>query len=159
MSFLVDIHVSKEHPHFTVVDGVLYSKDLAKIICYPCARKGALKTSDQMKVIESQTFYGCSLTSIEITENVTHIEGWAFGSYSVNSIIFHSGAVKIDYDAFENCLFLSEVHFLVENPADIEFSLSVFDPLSDKTLFVPMGTEDAYRNDSRFNGFKEIRGE
>ena len=130
--------VSDNHTHFTVVGGVLFSKDLTELVSCPAGKQGDYEIPNSVTSIREEAFRGCtSLTSIEIPNSVTYI--WE--------------------EAFYGCTNLTEFHLRNEHPEDIEMNEYAFFDLFDCTLYVPVGTEDTYRHDYRFSFFKEIKTE
>ncbi len=61
---LDNFYVAEDNPSFTSVDGVLYNKELTRIIKYPCGRKGAYRVLDGTKYI----VLGCFEQCINLTE-------------------------------------------------------------------------------------------
>ena len=121
------------------MNGVLYSKDMKRLLCYPAGMEGDdYKILNVTQVVESCAFSGSQLISIEIPDSVTYIKKRAFdGDLSSSK--------------------LKEIHLRNEHPENIEIEESVFKGLSDCTLFVPIGTGYAYRHDERFKVFKEVK--
>ena len=75
---LMSIDVDKDNQVYASVDGVLYNKDITKIICWP-AGKPSVEIPNSVTKIEDYAFYGCiGLTSIEISNSVTEIGRGAF---------------------------------------------------------------------------------
>ena len=164
--------VSDNHTHFTVVDGVLFSKDLTKLVCYPARKQGDYKIPNGVTSIENHAFYGCtSPTSIEIPNSVTSIGDKAFyGCTSLTSIEIPDSVTSLGTEVFRGCTNLKEIHLRHEYPEDIIFRLApsdtnafpvinAFSYLTECTLYVPIGAEDAYRDDIEFKVFKEIKTE
>lgn len=51
------------------------------------------------------------------------------------------------------------MHLRNDHPENIEIDEEAFGGLSDCTLFVPIGTEDAYRYGERLKVFKDVKVE
>ena len=78
---LQSINIAEENEHYTSIDGILFSKDLATIIKIP-AGKGLkkYKTPDSITVFEDYAFANCSsLQSIDIPNSVITIGEGTFG--------------------------------------------------------------------------------
>ena len=153
--------VSDNHTHFTVVGGVLFSKDLTELVSCPAGKQGDYEIPNSVTSIREEAFRGCtSLTSIEIPNSVTYIWSRAFyGCTSLTSIEIPNSVTYIWEEAFYGCTNLTEFHLRNEHPEDIEMNEYAFFDLFDCTLYVPVGTEDTYRHDYRFSFFKEIKTE
>lgn len=76
---LTDIHVDTGNPNYAASEGMLYSKDLTKLICCPSGRSGKVVIPDEVRTIGSMAFYACgSLNSVVIPDTVTEFVGYAF---------------------------------------------------------------------------------
>ena len=86
---LQSIKVDENNQHFKAVDGVLYSKDGKKLICYPAAiNNTTFVIPDSVTTIGDSAFRGCSsLTSIVIPDSVTSIGSYAFSG--CNSLVYN----------------------------------------------------------------------
>lgn len=60
-------------------------------------------------------------------------------------------------DVLKRVRMLKELYLLHEHPQNIKFEFLTFYYLENCILFIPVGTEDAYRNDERFCWFKEVK--
>ena len=72
--------VDPANPNYSSPDGVLYNKDLTKLVYLPCGRSGTYLIQSNVQTIGSNAFYGCNLlTTITIPNNLTTIESRGFG--------------------------------------------------------------------------------
>lgn len=77
---LLEVEVDPENPNFTVVDGILYSKNLKFLYYCPPGKKGAIVLPDEVEVIHHMAFQECSqITSITFSTSLTTIYEGAFG--------------------------------------------------------------------------------
>ena len=79
---LRSITVNEANTHFTVVDNVLYSKDMTQLICYP-----ALKSDEEFHTPES----------------LTKINNYAFRYSAIKKIYLNEGLTTIGSCGFQNC--------------------------------------------------------
>ena len=135
-SSLVAINVHVNNEHYASVDGVLFTKDMKKLIIYPpskaeisysipdgvttvrdcaffsCTSLLTVIIPSSMTCIEVGAFYGCSsLASIDIPSSVISIEEGAFyGCSSLISVEIPSSVKSIGEDAFSGCSSLTSVN-------------------------------------------------
>ena len=112
------INVSEDNEYFTSVDGVLYSKDMTRLIAYPNGKTalttdkdgkvtggGTIKLPETVKVIGENAFYMCSnLYSIEFNEGLEKIENKAFlKCTNLSALEFPETLTEIGVDSFSYC--------------------------------------------------------
>ena len=105
--------VDPENPIFTVKDGVLYDKNMTKLIQFPCAKKDAYTIPESVIYIEGSAFYGnMVLTELNLPRNVRVIETGAF-CYMANLKTLHlpEELVKIGEAGFIGCCNIEELTF------------------------------------------------
>ena len=86
---LVNVMVDENNPYFCSVDGVVYSKDMTKLVYCPATK-----------------------VSIEIPETVTTIAHGSFWNGQLTSIVIPQSVTAIEQDAFANCYALKNVCYL-----------------------------------------------
>lgn len=131
-----------------------------------CSSLTSVSIPNSVTVIGSSAFSGCSsLTSIDIPNNVTTIGALAFaGCVNLTSITIPSKVTKFgayyiaaeiaESKCFYGCKALKEVHIKNPNPpAILEDTFSVY---ADATLYVPIGSKEAYQNHSIWGKFGTI---
>ena len=131
-----------------------------------CTSLTSVSIPNSVTVIGSSAFSGCSsLTSIDIPNNVTTIGALAFaGCVNLTSITIPSKVTKFgayyiaaeiaESKCFYGCKALKEVHIKNPNPpAILEDTFSVY---ADATLYVPIGSKEAYQNHSIWGKFGTI---
>jgi len=110
------ITVAEDNKNYTVVDGVLYNKDMTTLVLYPKNRSGEFTVPDTVTTIAVYAFDNSpNLTKVTIGKNVKTIGTSAFGECkSLKTVIFKdSDTVQKtigDY-AFNNCPVLTTVDF------------------------------------------------
>ena len=110
-STLARIEVDSENQNYTSLDGVLFSKDLTKIIRYPEGRSGNYTIPHNTTSIGDSAFKRCAgLTNVIIPNSVTSIENSAFWEcISLTSVTIPDSVNNIGFYAFTNCKALSSV--------------------------------------------------
>ena len=120
--------------NFTVVDGVLYTKDMTRLVCFPLASpKTAYDIPASVTVIDNMAFaHAYNLTEINMTDNVRWIGYSVFrGCTGLTSLVLSDGITHMGPSTFAFCSNLTYVHL----PASL-------DTLSNATFYeVPALTE------------------
>ena len=133
---LKSIPVEEGNTHFCSEDGILYNKDMTKIVCYPAGKTdiSQFDIPDGVTEIGVSAFRNCrSLTAIKIPSSVTTIGACAFDDcrnlYSVNipqsvtsigssafwycnnirSLVIPEGIESLEYSTFRECHNLAEI--------------------------------------------------
>lgn len=113
-SNLLEINVNSENSEFASVNGILYNKDLTKLLIYPSGKDNS-EILESITSMEPYAFYGCSkLTSIPRMENIKILPQYSFSECNnLTSISIPESIIKIEEYAFYDCSALQEV--VVEN--------------------------------------------
>lgn len=111
LSGLSYIDVSDDDPKYASQDGVLYSKDMKKLICCSRAKTSCYIPSSVTEIGDS-AFEDCSrLTSLDIPSSVTTIGDGAFSwCWRLTSLDIPSSVTTIGNSAFEGCESLTSLH-------------------------------------------------
>ena len=108
--------VSPENPYYKAIDGVVYSKDLTKLVAYPVGRfadggENNFKILETVTEISSYAFLNCKHTSFKIPGTVKDIQYQAFaGNTNLTSIDIENGVENIYDNAFIACNSLTSIH-------------------------------------------------
>ena len=97
--------------HFVIIDNVLYTSDIKKIVgCYSKGKR-YIDIPDSVTSIGNKAFWGCkSLTNITIPDSVTSIGEDAFSDCSsLTSIVIPNSVTSIGEGAFSNCESLESI--------------------------------------------------
>ncbi len=109
---LVEIHISPDHPVFEVIDGVLFSKQDKRLICYPfSSRAGTYEIPQGTEILDNGVFSSCTeLTHVILPNSIREIREDAF-LYCTNlkEIILPTSLTSIGIAAFLNCTSLTSV--------------------------------------------------
>lgn len=160
-SQLTEIRVSPDNQVLTAMDGVLFSKDMARLVCYPAGKPAAVYTIPEgVREICNGAFYGSSITGISIPNSVTRIGSWAFHlCRELTSLVIPNSVDNVGTQPFQGndsleSVTVGEKVFLIDFdtcPAlktitvrgmetRVSFWLETFDPTS-LTIYAPDGSE------------------
>ena len=100
-SGLTSFTVDSNNSYYTSLNGVLFSKDMTRIIKYPEGKYGAYSIPSSVTSFGRAFFNARLLTSISIPNGVTTISDGAFeGAEMLTSISIPSGVNRIGYETF-----------------------------------------------------------
>lgn len=109
---LTEITVAAGNQHYTAVDGVLYSKDMTELVCYPVKRSGdSFAIPEGVETICQSAFYLNHLKEITFPSTLKDIGIFSF-AYSQNLTAADLSNTNLEYIenyAFSYCNFLSDV--------------------------------------------------
>jgi hypothetical protein len=125
---LTVVTVEAGSPAFTAQDGVLYSKDMTELVCYPPGKGGSsFVIPDTVKTIGRGAFASCkSLTSVTIPNSVTSIENKAFIDAGLRSVTIPASVKSIGGNAFTDVRLTSVTFAAGSNIAEKDFGDYVF---------------------------------
>lgn len=142
---LENINVVIENNSFCSINGVLFTKDCTKLICYPCGKNDTSYTvPNSVTNIEVLAFSDCSmLEKIVLGDNVVSIGECAF-SYceSIETIYIPSSVVNIGLEAFFECSSLVEINVDVNNDTFCSIDGVLFDKECTRIILYPCGKSD-----------------
>ena len=104
---LESITISENHPYLKSIDGILYDKNVSKLLFVPVGYKGDVTLPNTIKAIPNEAFYDrASITSITIPEGVVSIGHEAFsGCSSLEHLSLPNSISSIGSRAFPGCRF------------------------------------------------------
>ena len=137
--------VDPENEEYTSVDGVLYSKDMTKLLLYPPAKEGEFTVPESVTEIGGGSFsYTDKITTVNIGDNVKNIGYMAFERSSVSKVNIAERLESIDHRAFRHCLNLTEITL----PTSInEIGYSIFEDTPLNTVDLIECGGDIYMKD------------
>lgn len=99
---LTSINVDSGNSFYCSQDGILFTKDMTELICYPAAKEGGHYAVPSGVVIISDEAFGSSynLTSVDLPEGLISIGAGAFSGCSLISIDLPESLVSIGASAF-----------------------------------------------------------
>lgn len=93
--------VDSDNPYFSVIDGVIYSKDLSELVAFPSAYPYKhFVVPASVKVIGNSAFMESNLESIDLPQGLTKIEDQAFESSKIRRITLPDTVTSIGEFAF-----------------------------------------------------------
>ncbi len=100
---LTEIIVEEGNPNYTSIEGVLFTKDLTKLMQYPCEKKDSYYSVPQgVEIIDESSFVvNPYLQEVELPNTVTTVEEFAFYiCESLTNITIPGSVTQIDRGAF-----------------------------------------------------------
>lgn len=104
--------VSSSNPYYTSVNGVLFTKDMTRLISYPQAKSESTYTipAAVTEIGINAFFKNNNLTSVNIPGTVKTIREYAFRDcHGLTSVDIQNGVESLGKYAFENCSSLTSV--------------------------------------------------
>ena len=125
---LSKIVLSDTNNNYIVKNGILYNKNITRILCYPAGIKDTeFFVPDTVKTIGDFAFYGTkALESINIPDSVTNIGTDAFGECSgLKEVVIPDSVTSMGEAVFYKCISLEKVKLSVNitmpNPAVFQY--------------------------------------
>ena len=118
-----EIAVAEDNESFTVVDGILYSKDMKTVVAFPpSANATEIKIASEARTIAPYAFMSCQkLTKINVSYNVNEIGTGAFaGCISLTDINIPDGVKVINAGTFMGTKALKEIKI----PGSVDYMYS-----------------------------------
>ena len=106
---LKEIVADEANPYLTSVDGVLFSKDMSALLCYPLGREDVSYTVPEgVKTIGENAFCNCEgLRTVSLPRGLETVRTWAFmGCGGLTEASLPEGLKEIGVAAFSGCLSL-----------------------------------------------------
>ena len=92
---LTCFEVSPDNPKFCAYEGVLFDKDMTRLIRCPDAKKGVFCVPASVKSIDYCAFSGCNnLSEIQLPEGIGVVNKWAFRGCSAKTNFVSSASQK-----------------------------------------------------------------
>lgn len=110
---LTEINVAEDNEVYTSIDGVLYTKDKKRLLCWSSEKSGEIEIADQSETIGKFAFaFSESDSSVVIPEGVTAIDEMAFlHNTNLTTITLPKSVTSIGNWAFQGCESLAEVYY------------------------------------------------
>lgn len=163
---LTGIVVDESSANFSSKEGVLFTKNIDTILCYPIGKTAtSYLLPSTVTVINDNAFFNCTtLTSVSIPEGVTLIGEYAFsGCSGLASLTLPLSVDSIGLYGFYDCGGLRHIYSMNPLPINIEYpgmfgNIDVFIgvPKYGCTLHVPVGSLVAYQTTGGWKDFGAI---
>lgn len=102
--------MDEKNPYYTVIDGVIYSKDLKTLVAFPSAYPQKLfVVPETTQIIGDSAFMDSKIDSVVLPLGLTTIEGWAFQGSSIKSIDLPDTITSLGELSFRFCTELEHV--------------------------------------------------
>ncbi len=100
LRYLKEIKVHSDNPYYTSLDGVLYTKDMFRLLRYPAAKDAVniYEVPDGVCAIAKGAFVSADINEIVMPESMIKIGEHIVYSSKVNNIIFKGNGKCLDYD-------------------------------------------------------------
>ncbi|MCI5744897.1 MAG: leucine-rich repeat domain-containing protein, partial [Erysipelotrichaceae bacterium] len=144
-SNLTAINVSEDNTYYASVDGVLYKKDLSRLITCPGGKEGSFTIDSSIQSIAFGAFEGSKLSEIIISEdsNLTTIGYRAFlAMKNLRSITIPDNVLSIDYYAFAYCEKLEEVNISENSEISGIYEGAFYNCSSLQSFYIPKGIQE-----------------
>ena len=129
---LSDIVISDTNNNYIVKNGILYNKNMTRILCYPAGIKDTeFSVPDTVTTIDDLAFYGAkALESVDIPDSVIAINTNAFGECSgLKEVVIPDSVTSMGEAVFYKCTSLEKVKLSVNitspNPAVFQYCSSL----------------------------------
>lgn len=108
---LTAIEVDGLNQNYASAEGILYSKDMAALVCCPAGKSGDAAVAAEVKKIEPYAFFGCAgLTGAALPEGVESIGMYAFSECSgLREIALPDTVSAAGASVFQGCGSLGKV--------------------------------------------------
>ena len=130
--------ISSNNPEYTIIDDIVYTKDMHKVVSCFCHKDDAIIESG-VEEIENGAFSDCQITSVKIPDSVKKIGDGAFRNCAKLTNIETPGALsELNDGVFYNCGVLETVKI---NEGTKTICRTAFEGTSMKKLFIPASFE------------------
>ena len=127
--------MAERNTYYASIDGVLFDKNITKLLCCPEGKEGACTIPDGVTSIGVNAFVGCS---------------------SLASIVIPKGITSIGNATFKDCSSLQEIHCQAITPPTCRRGCFLEVDQTTCTLYVPKGTLEAYKAANVWKDFVNI---
>lgn len=146
---LVTINIDENNPNYTSIDGVLFTKDVTKLIQYPSG-----KSEKNYMVPEGVTEVGAiafsfcdTIEHIELPSGLKILRTLAFYRLTnLKSITIPASVENIEAQAFSSVSSLEYIIFEKATPFDCDYGSNIFMDCNGADIYVPSSAVDDYKS-------------
>ena len=155
---LDEILVAEGNSYFKSIDGVLYDKDVSKLLKVS-ATHTLLSIPKTVKYIDYEAISHTDLRTLVIPNNVEEVSSFAVrNNDNLKTIVIGSRVDKIGSMAFADNVALKSIFSRNPEPVGLsEGNIIELSRMSTTTLFVPEGSKQKYAAAENWNQFANIR--
>lgn len=178
---LTEINVHPDNRHYASTDGVLFDKDIKRLLQYPARKHNTDRTytiPETVTAIGSRAFMyadgtiifpgslesigylafgSCQgLASLDLPDSLTSIEDYAFsGCYNLTSVTIPESVTHLGRGVWSNCDRICEVRYLTDGPIAADPDLFSSEAYRNSTLYVT-GSPSTIRQTEPWSLFRRI---
>jgi serine/threonine protein kinase len=103
-SVFKEMTIDESNPYYTVVDNVLFTKDMETLVAFPDGITGSYTVPDGVKTIGDDAFYWATVSEVVLPDSVTDIGMYAFAyAKNLENITIPESVETIGANAFAQC--------------------------------------------------------
>ena len=152
---LTEIAVEANNKNYLSEDGILFSKDNKKLICYPANKTGgSYIIPDTVTSINNYAFSHSNLNSVTLPKNLTYMGSYVFCECTnLASISIPSGVTSVGNYAFKSCSSLADVTCLATTPPTLGNNKVFTGCAIGLKITVPSQSIDAYKTATNWSEY------
>lgn len=105
-----ELTANDSNPYWTIIDGVLFSRDATELLEFPRWRTGEYRIPDGVAFIADEAFYQCRLTKVDLPDGMMEIGKDAFSyCHELRNATIPDSISYIGNNAFCCCIKLDDI--------------------------------------------------
>ena len=142
MTSLESVEISKDNPYFTTENGILYNKDMTKLLYYPCQKAdNSYAIPETVTGISANAFYQCeNLKNLTLSNGIKYMDSGLI-SDSVETITIGKGCSFLSAASFSE--HVKRVDVSSENPYFASVDGVLFNKQKTELIYYPAQLEGA----------------
>ncbi len=146
---LVTINIDENNPNYTSIDGVLFTKDVTKLIQYPSGKSEKYyMVPEGVTEVGATAFSFCdTIEHIELPSGLKILRTLAFYRLTnLKSITIPASVENIEAQAFSSVSSLEYIIFEKATPFDCDYGSNIFMDCNGADIYVPSSAVDDYKS-------------